>query len=275
MAKEQSVGRVLETTNYSRFKKLTGNRGVATSRVNAIGKSIDENGWICNPILVNEKMEIIDGQGRFEALRARNMPIQYVIAYGTTVDECRALNVRQINWSTKDFVKSYADMGNISYKYLCELLKEFKEVRMTGVVSAGALVPIGGYHRRSGIGNGSFTMTEEQYQTVRKRLEYCRRVLAELGAEKVFAPVDMICAIAAFIYEHPKTDNELLLKRISINKRDPEFFLQCRRIMQVANEFTKVYNYRTSNAKKVLINYEYEQWRMTRPDEAQWFGEVK
>ena len=37
-------------------------------------KNITDYGHIFNPIVVNESYQIIDGQGRFEALRAMDLP---------------------------------------------------------------------------------------------------------------------------------------------------------------------------------------------------------
>ena len=75
----KKVGTVYSTTDYDSFAKLEGNRDVLQSRKNIIKESIEERGWIRNPVVVNEKMQIIDGQGRFEALKELGMPIEYVI----------------------------------------------------------------------------------------------------------------------------------------------------------------------------------------------------
>ena len=73
------VGFVYSTEDYSVFQKLNGNRDVLESRKNKIMESILERGWIRNPIVVNQKFEVIDGQGRLEALQELKMPVEYVI----------------------------------------------------------------------------------------------------------------------------------------------------------------------------------------------------
>lgn len=57
---------VYEEKDYSKFKRLENNRDVTESRKEKLKASI-ASGEILNPIIVNEKMEIIDGQGRYEA----------------------------------------------------------------------------------------------------------------------------------------------------------------------------------------------------------------
>ena len=62
------IGQVFEETNYDAFAKLPDNRDLSPGRLNKLIASISER-YILNPIIVNEKMEIIDGQGRLNALR--------------------------------------------------------------------------------------------------------------------------------------------------------------------------------------------------------------
>ena len=67
---------VKSTTKYKIFKKLLANREVTQTRVNNIIDSIQRVGYVTSPIIVNEKMEIIDGQGRLEALQELNLPVE-------------------------------------------------------------------------------------------------------------------------------------------------------------------------------------------------------
>lgn len=86
--------KVYTTSDYSIFAHLKENRDVKEQRVKKIRKSIDSVGYIRNPIIVNEKMEIIDGQGRFEVLKEKGYPVEFIIDEGIGVDECRAMNVQ-------------------------------------------------------------------------------------------------------------------------------------------------------------------------------------
>ena len=60
---------VYVTKDYSIFRRLVGNRDIPESRISKIVESIQTIGWIHNPIIVNEKMEVIDGQGRLTELQ--------------------------------------------------------------------------------------------------------------------------------------------------------------------------------------------------------------
>ena len=100
---------VYRTTDYDLFKRLEGNRAVLSNRVNKIIKSIKKNGYIMNPIIVNEKYEVIDGQGRLEALRVMNLPVDYIVIKGLGREQCIALNAYSTIWSMVDYISAYCE----------------------------------------------------------------------------------------------------------------------------------------------------------------------
>lgn len=106
---------IFTTTDYEQFKRLKGNRDVTNKRVAIIKESILQVGYISNPIIVNEDYEVIDGQGRLEALRQLGMPVEFRVIKGLGITECRAMNLKPTGWSISDFVKSYAEYGNKNY----------------------------------------------------------------------------------------------------------------------------------------------------------------
>ena len=124
------------TLNYDQFKVLNGNRSIEPARIDNIIRSIRKVGYITNPIIVNEKMEVIDGQGRLEALRQLDLPVDYIIHRGAGIDECIAMNVYQKNWTSMDYIKSFADQGNKHYLTVIELMDEFIDLPANTVVSA-------------------------------------------------------------------------------------------------------------------------------------------
>lgn len=113
------------TDDYSKFKTMAGNRTVAEKRVKYIMTSIEAVGYVSNPIIVNEKMEVVDGQGRLEALKRLGKPVEYRIISGITVDECRMLNMEDTSWKVADHIKSHADLNEPEYQNLYRLKKAY------------------------------------------------------------------------------------------------------------------------------------------------------
>ncbi|MEQ9286955.1 MAG: ParB N-terminal domain-containing protein [Cyclobacteriaceae bacterium] len=89
--KAKKVSPVFETNDYSSFKKIKGNRGIDPQHVNRLEHSFKKK-HLKTPILLNEKMEIVDGQHRVEAAKNLNLPVYYIIKENYGLDEARALN---------------------------------------------------------------------------------------------------------------------------------------------------------------------------------------
>lgn len=108
-----------ETTNdYSKFSFLMENRQTARNHINRLKKAITKNPEILEvqPILVNEKLEIIDGQHRFVAASELGIPVHYTIVPGLDISTARDMNVMQRRWHMDDYAYSYAKAGNVNYK---------------------------------------------------------------------------------------------------------------------------------------------------------------
>lgn len=117
---------ILQTMDYSKFKKLKGNRNVDPVRVQRIIQSIKKVGYITSPLIVNEDLEVIDGQGRLEALRILGLPVEYIVHENIGIDECISMNINQINWVDRDYIYSYADRNYKSYILLKNLMEKYK-----------------------------------------------------------------------------------------------------------------------------------------------------
>ena len=105
---------VYETTNYEMFKVMPFNRDVLLNRVEKLIASFKQK-RITNPIVVNEKCQVIDGQGRLETCKRLKLPVQFLVVPGATIDDCRRLNLYNTNWTTENFVNSHANAGNKNY----------------------------------------------------------------------------------------------------------------------------------------------------------------
>lgn len=127
--------KIYMTKDPSIFKNLAGNR--STTHWKIIYNSIKKHGYYLNPIMVNENMEIIDGQGRTIALTELGYPHYYYIVSGATINECRILNARQKNWSLMDYIESYAQAGGaIDYVWLKQAIAMYKNLPMEVVIFA-------------------------------------------------------------------------------------------------------------------------------------------
>jgi len=133
--KEQEVNKVYKTSDLSIFKQIDGNRIPNLQHVKRLADSIRVYGMKCNPILVNEKMEVIDGQHRLMAAKEANSFVYYIIVNGYALKEVHTLNLNQKNWGKKDFMYGYADMGIESYIKLKKFIEKNEDFGFNDCVS--------------------------------------------------------------------------------------------------------------------------------------------
>jgi len=107
----QEVNTVYKTNDLSVFNQIVGNRPPNPQHIRRLVGSIKENGVLQNPIIVNEKMDVIDGQHRLMAAKKSFSSIFYIVVKGYSLNEVQVLNINQKNWTKKDFMEGYADMG--------------------------------------------------------------------------------------------------------------------------------------------------------------------
>lgn len=120
--------RIKREYRYGLFKRIEGNRPLDENHIKKLMNSISEHGWYTNPILVNERFEIIDGQHRFECMKRMNLPVEYVMMNGLTVNSCADLNDCVKRWKMDDYINLYAAQGNDSYVALQQLSEKYRGV---------------------------------------------------------------------------------------------------------------------------------------------------
>lgn len=124
---DEIVGFIYETKDYSKFKRIDGNRQVDHPHV--IAESIKKHGVMNCPINVNENYGVVDGQNRLVAFEQTDVPIRYIISNGAGIAECQAMNSCARNWTSDDFIESYAADGDPRYIALKESRKKHKNLR--------------------------------------------------------------------------------------------------------------------------------------------------
>lgn len=105
---------VCQTMNLDMFEKINGNRDVVTEGVTRLTDSMGKFGQII-PIMVNEKMEVIDGQHRLQTRRLMNSdpkykkePIRFIVKEGLTLNHVVGVNTVVRRWNLVDFIASHA-----------------------------------------------------------------------------------------------------------------------------------------------------------------------
>ena len=213
MEEKEKTYSVYVTKDYSIFKRLVGNRDIPEDRISKIVESIQTIGWVHNPIIVNEKMEVIDGQGRLTALQRLKMPVEYIIAEGAGNKECIYMNMNMVNWKLPDFIKSYAEQGNENYQRLLSLMQRYANGNLD-IISTAVYRVSKSKHRD--IKQGILQLTEEQYRAAVPRLEYIKPILEEIDEKKLPGSMVTLMQTLIYYYDYPEVDKNRL--RYSVEK---------------------------------------------------------
>lgn len=250
----EEVAKVYRTTDYSIFQTLLGNRDVRDPRVQKIRRSILEKGYIFSPIIVNEKMEIIDGQGRLAALKSFGMPVDYTLKAGLNISDCITLNVTQTQWGSADYAKSFADLGSEDYENLQLLVEEFP------LLGLGAIVTIltetygsANGTSKANLKTGGMKCGRLTYIRVQQTCRYVSR-FAEVIKKKSKGRKAVLFSAAAFIYEHCHIDNEKLFENFS-SLYMTDLFTPYANFVDVLNSLSDIYNYRRVNRVSFAAKY--------------------
>lgn len=233
-------------TDYSRFKTLKGNRTVEDERVNSIIASIQKIGYQRVPILVNEKYEIIDGQGRVAACKHLGLPVYFEIQEGIGLDECIAMNIKMKNWDIYDFINSYSAKGNENYIKLLafkELYPELTEVEIAMCLSDAKSKNIDRPLR-----NGNYKMIDSDDNV--ECLRFISSVVKELkmikGGSQQYVPV------LVGLFKLDLMDDERMVKAINENRNsmNPAY-----NITDALSELQNVYNFKSRHKEYFRDSY--------------------
>lgn len=141
MSIEKTEISVYKTFDYDMFKRIDGNRGIDPKRIASIRDSYAKVGVIPAPVIINEKNEVIDGQGRIAAARESGKPVYFIKVYGIGINECISMNISAKQWKTSDYIYSYAERGYESYQILERLISENKEFNLGTILMGATRIP--------------------------------------------------------------------------------------------------------------------------------------
>lgn len=118
---------VQQTTNYDQFSFIENNRETNRGHVEALKTAFEEMGNLTQvqPILVNDRFQIIDGQHRFIAAMELGTPIFFTVVSGLGVSEARNMNILHRRWGVMDYARSYALGGDKNYQKYLNLLEDY------------------------------------------------------------------------------------------------------------------------------------------------------
>ena len=253
--KDKEIGKIYETKEYEKFKIYEWNRNINVATINKINKSVTENGWRVEPIIVNEEYGVIDGQHRLKYASENNLPIYYMVIPGLTKNDCQMMNSIRSSWLVADYIEFYAIQGNSSYTMLLNLDSVYTNFNYGVLLYALNKEMYGGGSTKK-IQAGTFTCTVDEYNSAIEKLDFLNNLLPYI--KKVKGRKTQFCWAILFAYEQKDIDKERLEKVIieNCNNINPPADMET-----ALKEIERIYNYKI---KKENIVYLVTEWKKQR-----------
>lgn len=223
-----------KTKNYSSFNLLHTNRNLSNGLINRLIKSINKIGYIpSRPIIVDNDMNIIDGQHRFKACQILNIPIYYSKLTGdiNSDDLIIALNSNQEVWRLNEYVLHYCKKG---IKFYIEL-QNFEDVYKLGISNSISICC--GQGRAKHIRKGIDLKLNENRHIVAEFIKNCNTLY-------FYKSSHFVRAIVVFIDKSSDKQRAKLLKNLLSISQQPT-------TGHYLNVFANIVN-RNSSAKIIL-----------------------
>ena len=255
----QVVGQVCQTNDYSLFKTLKGNRNINQAHLYRLTKSIKEK-YLLSPIVVNEHFEIIDGQHRFQAVKANNLPVLYIIAIGYGLNEVQILNTNSSNWRNEDYLKAYCDMGFEPYIKFRDFMKRWPDFKFASAFAIACQRHTAATNTNVKQVKSSTNKAGSVYKNIFSsgELTLADRAIVEKTAKQIsdFKPyyseynrvLFVQAMLGVFSLEH--YDHEKMITKL---KLQPNALVNCVSVKQYRQLLTEIYNYR--NREKVSLEF--------------------
>lgn len=202
---------IQETKNYDKFSFIESNRDYNRGHVERLKQAFEETGNLTKvqPILVNDKFEIIDGQHRFVACRDLGETIYYTMVPGLTVRDARQMNILHRRWTIDDYAKSYAMAGNPNYRKIIELQEDYGFNWGVIVIYSLGQAPSG---FTKDFRNGDFVLPDEK--AARERLD----ALADVGVYVPFVGDKSFTRAFLNILKVDGYDQKRMLRKLELHQ---------------------------------------------------------
>jgi hypothetical protein len=209
--------KIMKTRDYSIFKFVNFNRDKHQGHINNIKSILQrENLLHLHPILVNNDMEVVDGQHRLEAAKELGLEIFYIKSE-LSYDHILNSNLYQRKLGLKDVLNFYAKKDK--NKNYVEIMNFLKLLNISAKGLFGLIIGLDHKKTNEMIRDGLFELPENKTD-LNMLIDYFSRFL-NYCKEKRITPIAMFgssnCTRALReLFLYPEFDFELFLKKLDM-----------------------------------------------------------
>lgn len=243
------------TTNYQSFRLLNGNRDVNPNHLKRLKASMSEK-YLFSPIIVNNKMEVIDGQHRLRVCRELGLPVYYILVYGYGVKEVQILNANMSNWKKSDYLDGYVKEGKEDYIKFKEFQEAFPSFTFSTCMKILSGIRGNSDEKGADKKNGQLGMQMKNFENgnfkipnLKKSYDIASKIM---DYKRVFDRYNDSTFVVTLLglFENKNYNHEQMLHKIEIQ---PNALSVCRSVGQYMIKLEEIFNYKTRS--KVSLRY--------------------
>ena len=195
---KQTIANAKVTKDWKSLQFLEDNRDIDDGAVKRLAESIQKFGQL-QPIVINEKWEVIEGQHRVRACKLLGIPVLYVISEGATIKEVILMNNIQRGWLNKDYLKCFCHLNHKSHDEYRKMKTFFEDYGLNFSVSINLLA--GNFAYQGGPASAAFKTGKFQIKDLRKAEKYASQL------KKLKAKVTNLVLIGKFCMAWVRVQN--------------------------------------------------------------------
>lgn len=240
-----------KTSDYTIFKPRYDNRPLHRPHVEAIKESLRQKNMLdVNPIIVNEDLEVIDGQHRLQAAKELGLEMYYIIIQNYSPKDIQLLNTTR-GWLLNNFFDFYCK--NQYPQYLT--LKSFMEKHNLTLSIALRITKNKNYARYNEFRNGEYVFNATRSEALLNLINESIEIVEPLIEKKTFLKNRSLWNAMVQIFAHPDFNED---KWKSNLRKNASLFQQKANQLEYIYLILHIYNWRNSNKINFKgSNFEY------------------
>jgi hypothetical protein len=231
---------IKSTRNYSIFKKKQDNREIDRALVNRLKVSMSKRNLLhLEPIIVNDDMEIIDGQHRFESAKELGLEISYQIETNLDGEDMILLQTHK-SWGTEDYFNYYCKNNYPEYLKL----KKFRADQGISVSLAVRILRGTSKNANLNFRNGEFEFNNSM---ATDSIDFCRRsieIIKKLQGDKPWMKSQKIWSALLIVFNHENFEEDKWFKNIELLV---DRIVQKVSVLDYFNVFKDIFNFKNRN----------------------------
>ena len=234
---------VIQTTNeYTKFSFIKGNRKVNTLKVRRLKRSMSKTN-LCsiNPIIVSDKLAILDGQHRYIACVDLKLPIYYIVVSDIDLTVVAMINSNQDQWKWYDYLNTYCELDYHHYKVFKGFMKRYDlNFTVTMIAMSGEFT----HGLYDAFKDGRFTTSS---LSLERANEWASRIYALKDVYTFYKDRGFILALAT-MWKHEDYDHERFIEKV---KSAGGKVIKAGSRLEYLRQLEKLYNWKARRGTRV------------------------